>query len=175
MRRAFVLMLSSVLFAFPAAKSSASEKTIIAGTAKAVDGDTLSFDGLKVGLWGISAPEAKQACDKTKAGILSTKALHDLADGRRVVCEMRDFDAKEKRPVAVCMRDGEDIASEIVESGWAWDNSKLSKGAYSAEEGKAKESLKGLHILSCDSPAKWRALQKAALRKAARKARERKS
>ena len=137
-------------------------------TASDVDGDTLSFDGLKVGLWGISAPEAKQACGKTKAGILSTKALHDLADGRRVVCEMRDFDAKEKRPVAVCMRDGEDIASEIVESGWAWD-SKSSKGAYAAQEGKAKDALRGLHILSCDSPAKWRAQQKAALKKRERK------
>lgn len=169
MRTKLALLLSSVLFAFTATPSGAAEKTIIAGTARAVDGDTLSFDGLKVGLWGIYAPEAKQACGKTKAGALSAKALRDIADGKRVVCEMRDYDGKDKRPVAVCTRDGEDIAGEIVQSGWAWDNSKLSKGAYGVQEASAKQSQKGLHILSCDSPKKWRAQQKAALKKREKK------
>lgn len=169
MRTKLALLLSSVLYAFAAAPSSAAEKTIIAGTAKAVDGDTLSFGGLKVGLWGISAPEAKQACGKTKAGALATKAMHDIADGKRVVCEMRDYDGKDKRPMAICTRDGEDIASEIVATGWAWDNSKLSKGAYGAQETRARQSQKGLHILACDSPSKWRAQQKAALKKKEKK------
>lgn len=169
MRRALLLVVSSVVFAFSAVQSQASDKTIIAGTAKAVDGDTISFDGLKVGLWGIYAPEAKQACGKTKAGKLSAKALHDIADGKRVVCEMRDYDGQDKRPMAVCTRDGEDIASEIVATGWAWENSKLTKGAYSAQETKAKETQKGLHILSCDSPRKWKAQQKAAQKAALRK------
>lgn len=173
-RRALVLVLSSVLFALPALSSRAAERTIIAGTAKTIDGDTLSFGGLKVGLWGISAPEAKQACGKTKAGALSAKALHDIADGKRVVCEMRDYDGKDKRPMAVCTRDGEDIAGEIVATGWAWDNSKLSKGAYGAQQTKAKETQKGLHILACDSPRKWQAQQKAA-QKAALKKKEKKS
>ena len=86
MRTTLVLVLSSVLLAFSSAHSTAAERTIIAGTAKAIDGDTLSFGGLKVGLWGISAPEAKQACGKTKAGALAAKAMHDIANGKRVVC-----------------------------------------------------------------------------------------
>lgn len=170
MRTTLVLVLSSVLLAFSSAHSTAAERTIIAGTAKAIDGDTLSFGGLKVGLWGISAPEAKQACGKTKAGALAAKAMHDIANGKRVVCEMRDYDGKDKRPMAVCTRDGEDIAGEIVATGWAWDNSKLSKGAYGAQETRAKQSQKGLHILACDSPSKWRAQQKAALKKKEKKA-----
>ena len=38
-----------------------------------------------------------------------------------------------------------------------------------ASAGGRVEALRGLHILSCDSPAKWRAQQKAALKKRERK------
>ncbi|MET0547288.1 MAG: thermonuclease family protein [Caulobacterales bacterium] len=142
-----------VAFSLPGAVA-AKDKTVIAGTASVSDGDTLKFDGFRVGLWGIDAPERGQTCGKTDAGALAENALRTLANGKRTVCEVRDYDSKTKRPIATCTVDGEDLAASLVEQGWAYPRN--SQNAYGVEQSRAKASMKGVNILSCDSPSKWR-------------------
>jgi endonuclease YncB( thermonuclease family) len=157
--------LSGLVFAFVSSNVTAGDKTVIVGDAKVIDGGAIKFDGLPVRLWGIDAPGLGQKCGKTDAGLLAEKALHDIADGHRAVCELRDYDAKDKRAVAVCAVDGQDIAASMVERGWAWDFPKTSNGAYSAEQKQAKSEMKGVHILSCDKPSQWRQRQKSEAKK----------
>ncbi len=164
-----LLALSGFVIAFNSTGALAAGKTMIAGNVKVENGDTVKFDGMPIKLWGIDAPEAGQKCGKTDAGALAQKALRDIADGHRAVCDMRAYDSEDKRAIAQCTVDGEDIAATLVQEGWAWDLPKVSKGVYGGQQSEAKAALKGVHILSCDSPSKWRYKQKLAEQKRLKK------
>ena len=72
------------------------------------DGDTLNLAATIYRLWGIDAPETKQACaDGWPAGRLATIRLQGMVQGKTVVCEAKDTD-RYGRTVAICRASGED-------------------------------------------------------------------
>ena len=164
-----VKALVSSAFLLSTTPAAAGERTMISGTPKIVDGRTLQFNGMPVRLWGIDAPGGGQKCGKTDAAALAEKSLKEIVGDRRVTCELRDYDGKDKQAIASCSVDGEDVAGQVVEHGWAWDLPKSSNGAYKEQQTNASKAMKGVHILSCDLPSKWRAEQDRASKKKAKK------
>lgn len=140
--------------------SAQSDETTISGRASVSDGDTLRFGRMRVRLWGIDAPERTQLCGAAAAGESSRAAMSRLAEGRPVVCSLRDVD-RDNRPVAVCTAGGRDLGAALVEQGWAWDFRRYSHGAYARQESEARQARRGVHALSCELPWDWRARHRA--------------
>ncbi len=89
----------------------------------AVDGDTIQFGDVRLHLEGIDAPQSDQACfDKTgtrwKCGVAARDQLKSLAGTKSWACRI---DRKDLfgRQVAKCQAEGEDVARQMVEGGWA--------------------------------------------------------
>ncbi len=71
------------------------------------DGDTIKQNGTIYRLWGIDAPETKQACaDGWRAGVEATKYIRELISRREVACEPRTTD-RYGRTVALRLRSEE--------------------------------------------------------------------
>lgn len=126
----------------------AAAASVYAGTAWVRDGDTLEIEGQGVRLWGIDAPERREACrtrDGTpwRCGQAAAQALSDHLSGRTVVCE-KHGGTSFARVNARCSLDGEDLGGWLVANGWAYDEPKFSKGAYAAEEQRARRRRLGL-------------------------------
>jgi endonuclease YncB( thermonuclease family) len=120
------------------------------------DGDTIKLNGTTFRLWGIDAPESKQACaDGWPAGQEATKALSDLVRGRAVACEARTQD-RYGRTVGLCRADGHDIGAAMVGAGMAWAFTRYSSD-YVAEEKAAIEARAGVHAHDCEKAWDWRA------------------
>lgn len=119
----------------------------ISGRAMAVDGDTLDFDGRRVRLEGIDAPELAQTCGRRwlgtwKCGRVAQRALDTLVDGRRVTCESKGHD-KYGRDLGVCFVDGKDINSTLVRQGMAWAFVQYSQ-SYVTHEAAARQEKSGI-------------------------------
>lgn len=120
------------------------------------DGDTIKLNGTTYRLWGIDAPESKQACaDGWPAGQEATKALSDLIRGRAVTCEARTQD-RYGRTVGLCRADGRDVGAAMVGTGMAWAFRRYSSD-YLAEETEAKTAGLGVHTHGCQPAWEWRA------------------
>ncbi len=130
----------------------------IEGVARVIDGDTLDVGGVRVRLHGIDAFERGQTCDRAGSswacGAAATSALRARAEGRKVVCEVRDTD-RYGRSVSRCERDGVDVARVLVDEGLA-----LAYRRYSADyieaENVARERGAGAWAGSFDRPEQWR-------------------
>ena len=122
------------------------------------DGDTVKYGKQLVRMLGIDAPEKGQACDDGAwlPGPLATKALVDFIGGRPVACHQVDYDKRNKRPVARCFADGDDLQSLMVSAGWAWAYTEFSDQYVAAEE-KAVARRAGVHAHRCEKPWEWRA------------------
>jgi len=85
---------------------------------KVVDGDSLEvkYAGkkIKLRLWGIDAPEMRQAYGKQARARLAV-----MVNGRRVEVQAKDIDAYH-RLVAVVSVDGQSVNEEMVRQGAAW-------------------------------------------------------
>ncbi|SMO96231.1 thermonuclease family protein [Paracoccus laeviglucosivorans] len=97
--------------------------------AVAIDGDTLRLDSpgknLRLRLWGIQAPEIKEA-----GGAEARHALAALVSDRPVACDLMDVD-RYGRPVVRCHTDTvTDLSCEMVRQGHATDWRRYSGGAY---------------------------------------------
>lgn len=97
--------------------------------AVAIDGDTIRLDSpgknLRFRIWGIDAPEIKEA-----GGIESSRALSALVSNRPLSCDLMDVD-RYGRPVVRCgTAEIEDIACELVKQGHAEDWPQYSGGRY---------------------------------------------
>ena len=129
--------------------------TALAAT-QAVDGDTLSYDGITVQLWGIEAPDMKQTCtDGWPAGRMAADYLAKLVEGHKIVCETKT--TSQSKPVyALCKADGKDLSAAMVGAGMAWANLKQS-AEYSIDETNAMVDVAGVHSHRCLKAEEWRA------------------
>lgn len=124
-----------------------------------LDGDTLEFEKGQVHLFGIDAPEFSQRCESAgkswACGAYSTAALLTAVHGNSVWCFEKGRDANEA-VIAKCYAGLSDLASELVERGWATVSTDLS-GQYLSELTEAKTTRRGIWSSTFASPADWRA------------------
>ena len=143
----------AVLIAPPAAAQT------ITGSARAVDGDSLSVSGISIRLFGVDAPEAKQTCSKDGAawacGAEAQKTLQSLVDGSIVRCERRTIDIY-GRSVSVCYAGGVDVGRAMVAGGWAVAFTRYSNG-YEGDEAQAKAAGLGIWSSKFELPQDYRA------------------
>jgi endonuclease YncB( thermonuclease family) len=115
----------------------------ISGTARIIDGDTLTIEGKRIRLYGIDAPEASQlggsdATTKLRSLTTDKDGLHYI-----VYCTKKATDRYE-RIVATCTANGNDLGGAMVRSGYAMDWPKYSDGRYAAQQIDAQQEGAGL-------------------------------
>jgi endonuclease YncB( thermonuclease family) len=127
---------------------------ILAGAARATDGDSLVVGGARIRLEGIDAPELAQNCRRDGSdyacGREAREALADLIAGRDVSCESRQSD-RYGRALAVCAAGGVELNRAMVEAGWA-----VAYGGYRDAEAAARRARRGLWAGTFDEPQEWR-------------------
>jgi endonuclease YncB( thermonuclease family) len=145
----------------------------ITGTARVTDGDSLEIGNVRVRLYGIDAPEARQLCkdgadrDYT-CGLAARETLAGLIDGRQVACTPAEGPSYD-RVVAVCRVDGAgqhqgqgqaqakvDLSEAMVRSGRVIELKAHSKGRYAAAERAARDAGRGLWAGTFERPSQWR-------------------
>jgi endonuclease YncB( thermonuclease family) len=131
----------------------------VRGTPLVLDGDTLDFDGLRVRLFGIDAPERDQLCEdgdgsRYACGITSREALVEVIDHAPVRCTRKDVD-RYGRMVAVCEGRNGDLGARMVERGDAIAYRHYSND-YVDEEASAKSGRLGLWQGKFEAPWDWR-------------------
>ncbi len=120
------------------------------------DGDTIKLAGITYRLWGIDAPETKQACaDGWMAGQAASSYLRSLMEGRKVECEDRGHD-RYGRTIGLCNADGRDLGAGMVSAGMAWAFVRYSHD-YVEPEGTARAANQGIHSHGCQPAWEWRA------------------
>lgn len=128
------------------------------GLGRVVDGDTLDVGGVRVRLHGVDAFERGQVCDLPTGawpcGAVATTALKARAEGRRLVCEVRDTD-RYGRKVSRCEGGGVDVARVLVDDGLALAYRRYSADYIDAEES-ARARRAGAWAGSFDRPEQWR-------------------
>ena len=150
-------LIGAALLAAPAAQ--AQDDTIV-GKAFVVDANVLTIKGKKVRLFGIDAPDRKQSCTSEKGGsypcgVRAANALDMMVRGKEVRCEPRGIGA-DHLVLATCSLAGLDLASGMVEAGWATANT-LFAPQYAATQDAAKTAKAGLWQGEFQPPAEWRA------------------
>ncbi|WP_172129645.1 thermonuclease family protein [Campylobacter sp. RM16192] len=100
---------------------------------KVADGDTITIlnsqkQQIKVRLFGIDAPERKQAY-----GEKSRKFLAEMIAGKNVEVKEKGKD-KYKRVLGIVYRSGQDINAQMVSNGYAWAFVKYSKDYVKLQE-----------------------------------------
>lgn len=126
--------------------------TELTGPFRAVDGDTLTSDGLRIRIRGIDAPERRQLCGaearRWPCGLEAGRALGERLTGLR--CEMRGLD-KYRRRLAICFTPAGDLGAEMVRLGHA-----VAYGRYAAEEAEARAARRGIWSGPFERPQDWR-------------------
>lgn len=136
---------------------------VVAGPARAVDGDTLVLTlpggALRVRLHGIDAPEMAQSCrDAAGAsracGAEAAAAMTRLTAGREVRCASQG-ELSYDRLVAVCTAGGHDLGAAMVRQGHAWASRRFSL-AYVDDERAAEAAGRGIWQGAAVRPWMWR-------------------
>lgn len=129
----FVRAAALALFVLPL---HAAPAAILTGIAQAKDGDGILFGEVEVRLQGIAAPEFRSN-KKEAGGREALMALGALVNGEHVHCEL-DGTTANRRPVGICYLDGRDLGRLMIESGFARDCPRFSRGRYSDVESNAQ-------------------------------------
>lgn len=131
----------------------------VQGVPRVVDGDTLEVAGTQVRLWGIDAPESRQACERGgisyACGSEAAAFLRTLIAVATVECEVRTHD-RYQRSVAICRREGLDVGAAMVRAGWAVAFTRYSSD-YLSQQRQAQAEKIGLWSGSFTMPWEWRA------------------
>jgi len=126
----------------------------LAGIPRAVDGDTLAFEGRRVRLAGIDAPELRQTCRRADGdyacGQVSRRYLENLLGAGQTECRGNEED-RYGRLLVRCVSATTDINSAMVRAGWA-----VSYGGYHLEELAARDAHAGLWAGRFERPHDWR-------------------
>ena len=131
----------------------------ITGSARVLDGDTISIGSDVIRLHGIDAPENGQNCKRASGksfncGASAEKKLKELTAGE-VTCTGTSRDNYE-RLIAVCSDGDREINSRMVQSGWAVAYRKFSQD-YVTDEDDAKAAERGLWAGRFELPSEFRA------------------
>ena len=157
MWRMFRVCLLFLLMLSPAMAAS------VSGVPRVVDGDTLVLQNTRVRLFGIDAPEARQACRRASGqswacGAAATQSLREMvAQGVRCSGDEED---RYGRLIAVCHAGGRDVNATMVARGAAFAYRKYSKD-YVRQEREAKSARRGIWQGSAERPAIVRAQKRA--------------
>ena len=132
----------------------------LSGTARVIDGDTISIGDTQIRLWGIDAPEREQTCvglngDIYGCGRDAAAVLSELTRDRQVACTPRDF-YRYDGIVAVCRTDSDELNMAMVRRGWAVDDTKYSGGRYLSGEVQARRERQGMWSGRFEMPWEWR-------------------
>ena len=123
----------------------------IAGTARVIDGDTLSVAGAMVRLEGIDAPELTQRCavegGSWRAGDAARAYLAQLVSSKPVTCTGMGED-KYGRLIARCHANGRDLGAQLVREGLAWAFVRYSK-TFVGQEAVARRARVGIWRAQC--------------------------
>ncbi|MCO5065879.1 MAG: thermonuclease family protein [Rhizobiaceae bacterium] len=118
------------------------------------DGDSLTFAGERVRLWGIDAPELNQSCTidakPYACGKRARAALQAMVNAGKVDCRGSEHD-KYGRLLAICRVGTIEINRAMVESGWA-----VAYGGYETAQSSARLAGKGLWAGEFERPRDWR-------------------
>jgi endonuclease YncB( thermonuclease family) len=127
-----------------------------------VDGDTIrAADGKDYRLFGIDAPELKQACSEANGeswlcGRAAKTKLTKLMKGGNVNCEARATD-RFGRIVAVCSAEGvPDLGEAMVRDGYAIDLGGPAGNPYRDAEDEARSAKRGIWRGTFERPSAWR-------------------
>jgi len=128
----------------------------VTGSARVVDGDTISIGATRVRLEGIDAPESAQTCQRKwfgswPCGTAATAQLVKIIGDKPVTCSPRGLD-KYGRTLAVCFVEGHDINAMMVREGYAWAYVKYSR-SYVLEEAQAR--IEGVGIWQGEAVPAW--------------------
>ena len=128
------------------------------GTPIVVSGDVLEVAGQRVQLYGVDAPELDQTCvadrQRFNCGYIAKTALMDLVAGTEVSCRII-IDKRTDAAMATCTAGGFDLGSNMVHTGWALADRRLSE-KYVEVEDKARKANRGLWRGQFIPPWKWR-------------------
>ena len=148
----FVLLIAVALVAAVLDNRSMRE---LSGTPSIIDGDTLTFQGERLRLAGIDAPELSQTCRRNgvayDCGQEAKRALANLATGNQTVCKGNEED-RYGRLLVRCISAATDLNAAMVRAGWA-----VSYGDYAREEAMARGAGAGIWAGSFEQPERWRA------------------
>jgi endonuclease YncB( thermonuclease family) len=149
----------------PAVAGISSSAPHVTGTARAIDGDTITVGIVRVRLEGIDAPELDQTCGRGtlgkwllggwSCGKAAASALSRLVDGQTVRCDSRGKDAY-GRVLGVCSVHDLDINAHLVREGLAWAFVKYSQ-RYVAAENEARAAKRGVWQGEAKPAWVWRA------------------
>ena len=140
----------------PPPNSASATGPFVIGYPVVVDGDTLHFDGVKVRLEGIDAPEASQTCLTSSGhpwacGAVATRELARLIGRNGVRCDNHGTD-KYGRMLGICYAGRVELNAELVRIGLAWAFVKYSQ-AYISHEAEARR--RGLGIWQGPAEPAW--------------------
>jgi endonuclease YncB( thermonuclease family) len=131
---------------------------------RVVDGDSFTFDGKAIRLWGIDTADSGQQCTRGGRpwypGRDAAAALGEiLARAEGLTCTEREVD-RQGRAVSTCRAGGKDIGHAMVQAGWAWDYFEYSRGFYIPPEAEARNAKRGVWAGDCVVPWRYRRLQR---------------
>ncbi len=141
----------------------------IAGRPKIVDGDSFEIGSVGVRLFGVDAPEGRQACTRSdgrswRCGDAAAEELRRLVGSREVSCVRRDEDDY-GRIVAVCRVGSQDLGAAMVRAGLAVAYRRYSDD-YVDEEREAQAARRGLWAGEFVRPEEYRREERSAAREA---------
>lgn len=127
-----------------------------------IDGDTLrAGDGAEYRIFGIDAPELKQACEEANGkewlcGRAAKVKLTKLIKEGGVTCEVKSTD-RYGRNIAQCSATGvPDLGAVMMREGYAIDLGGQTGYAYAEAEREAREAKRGIWRGTFQRPGAWR-------------------
>lgn len=152
--RLLVVLLAALGIAVVAARLDPLPPPLV-GTARATDGDSLRFAGVRVRLLGFDAPELTQSCSRADGeawacGTAARDRLAELVAAATTTCAPDGRD-RYGRTLATCTVAGSDLGAVMVAEGLA-----VSNGGYGPEEAAARAAGRGIWAGRFIAPRQWR-------------------
>ena len=107
----------------------------IEGQARAIDGDTLDVEGVRVRLNGVAAPERDE-----QGGSEATDAMRQIIGNQAVRCSLTG-ETTYQREVGTCWIGTLDVGAALIAAGRARDCPRYSGGRYASLETPAAQAL----------------------------------